>query len=758
MKRCSICSKVMPFWQKGTVCKECEDIGKKAEVEEPVSTASYEKEQDESTAEVAEKEVATKNANDEQVNNDESFVTEKMNSEKRLDEPEMAKFLKELPYKEGEKKEAIIETESNVCVMGIPCSWKTESIFYRVKYLVNVKKVNPNNILCLSSVDIFENGYAYGQCMPFDDLKVKIVLDNANLIGISENTTIINENERAEWIKIANSDAIGWSIKDKSIVSECKRVLAKSGDYLDVLTGKIPFSYSVLQNSNREAYKNVMEKLTSSAIVMDEYIRKQREMRALDFDDLNIISNMLFSDFADEVKFDYQYIVVDDIQNIKQDQCDLLAAILKRPVNLYVTADFDQNITSMQKLNIDLFNKLTKTYHCKVFNFSTAEPNAISRFYGYPNHFVSDAHNKAILKPERDSWKGQAEEIHARTLRNLTIQICDLIDEVAEPIVYGDNDVEEHSIAIVYQDDRVADAIKKELSDINHGTLFEDIDGAKHGGHHYSDLSASDNILDRKIVKCFLAAVGMVYRDNPYDYSTYFKLIKHDDCRKLFIADSYRADATERYVANITKKAKQNHRNISEELKAQDGFHFKFEDVISNVDVLKEKAKIDAFGSILNEICQRVAIRIFGENERDYYTALSIESQFNEKTKDKYLLSSIKDAMEIDFRKTHNIPSLLNRLATYTRTPYALTGGIRFFKYPDAYGHKFTHVFLVDFHEGPCTAEEEQKREKIRKQKENMRYTAASMATDTVYFCEFDYFQGADGQKKCTLYLTKHNT
>jgi len=125
-------------------------------------------------------------------------------------------------------------------------------------------------------------------------------------------------------------------------------------------------NFVIMTEGEFEEYKQLVEKLFKlQEKVQEEYQKVKKHQNALDFSDLEHITLKILENsmVVDALKEKYDYIFVDEYQDINQVQEEIISRI-KREDNLYMIGDVKQSIyafrLSSPEIFIDKFNKFSK--------------------------------------------------------------------------------------------------------------------------------------------------------------------------------------------------------------------------------------------------------------------------------------------------------------------------------------------------------------------------------------------------------------
>lgn len=230
------------------------------------------------------------------------------------------------------QKKAVISEEENLLVVAAPGSGKTTVIINRIDYLVNHKRINPDNIIIITftksaalSMKKRYEGINHGKKIPFfgtfHALFYKILRRHLGEISIIDSSDAYKVIKRVllSYLDEINEDKIREMLNTIS--------LFKCGD-IDIEE----FKPSVDKNIFIEC--------------LQAYEEYKKERSLLDFDDLQIQCKKLFierKDILEGYRRLFKYILVDEFQDCDGLQIELLQALSKGN-SLFAVGDEDQCI------------------------------------------------------------------------------------------------------------------------------------------------------------------------------------------------------------------------------------------------------------------------------------------------------------------------------------------------------------------------------------------------------------------------------
>lgn len=265
------------------------------------------------------------------------------------------------------QRDAVMAPEGPMLVIAGAGSGKTRVLTMRIAYLLS-KGVKPYNILALT----FTNKAA-GEMKEriakivgsaardlwmgtFHSVFSRIIRAEAQTLGISPDFTIYDSEDSSKLIKsivkeLGLEDASSYKPKDiAGVISAAKN---------DII---LPHAYA--QNPDF-AYRDTAARRPKTAHIYQRYVEECRKANALDFDDLLLFTNILFSEHPDALaKYQqrFTHILVDEYQDTNMVQYAIVNRLAKGHHNLCVVGDDAQSIYSFRGARIENILNFRKDY------------------------------------------------------------------------------------------------------------------------------------------------------------------------------------------------------------------------------------------------------------------------------------------------------------------------------------------------------------------------------------------------------------
>lgn len=255
------------------------------------------------------------------------------------------------------QKRAAAHGEGSCLVLAGPGSGKTLTIVNRIKYLIEERRVRPEEILVITFTK-----YAAEEMR----LRLKALMEGRRLpvtmgtfhgiyYGILKWACrlgpehILSEEEKYRMLR--------------QIVSRQETEIFDEEEFLQGIAGGI----GVVKNNclEPEEYQARQCSPETFCSIYREYEAMRKEARKIDFDDMLVLCYDLFKKRPDLLKLwqkKFRYILVDEFQDINQVQYDVLRMLAAPEDNLFAVGDDDQSIYGFRGADVKLMFRFLKDY------------------------------------------------------------------------------------------------------------------------------------------------------------------------------------------------------------------------------------------------------------------------------------------------------------------------------------------------------------------------------------------------------------
>jgi len=260
------------------------------------------------------------------------------------------------------QRQVATTTEGPILVLAGVGSGKTHSIIYRTAYLINVKHINPANILVVT----FTNKAAHELK---ERLKNAFNISNYSLwIGTFHSVCTRILREEQEMLPFTSDFSIFDDVDQKSIFKKIYKKLE-----IDVKDFPLRRVTSIISNQKNSLIlpkdffefneENYFTETTYK--IYKEYQNFLLENNALDFDDLLMYTAILLHDnkkIRKKYSDIFKYVMIDEYQDTNYAQFKIINLIAMEHQNLCVVGDDDQAIYSWRGANISNILNFEKDY------------------------------------------------------------------------------------------------------------------------------------------------------------------------------------------------------------------------------------------------------------------------------------------------------------------------------------------------------------------------------------------------------------
>lgn len=320
----------------------------------------------------------------------------------------MSSLLESIEQLNDKQKEAVLTTEGPLLIAAGAGSGKTRVLTHRIAYLVEMKDVNPWNILAITFTNKAANEMKervqqlVGDkaeaiwVSTFHAMCARILRREAAFVGYTNNFSIVDPSEQQtlmkQVLKDLDLDSNRFSYKDMLwVIDDAKN------------KGMMPEDFAAeAEGFMGEIYTKVYRL----------YQRRLKESNAMDFNDLILLTVQLLEDHEDIRRFyqnKFQYIHVDEYQDTNESQYLLIRYLSGLLQNVCVVGDADQSIYGWRGAKME-----------NMLNFEEDYPNAkvilLEQNYRSTQRIL-DAANSVIInnvqRKDKELWtaSGQGDKV-----------------------------------------------------------------------------------------------------------------------------------------------------------------------------------------------------------------------------------------------------------------------------------------------------------------------------------------------------------
>ena len=265
------------------------------------------------------------------------------------------------------------------------------------------------------------------------------------------------------------------------------------------------------------------DKYTMYAKAYQYYMDRCKQQYYLDFDDLLLFTNRILktkSQIKEKWQKKYQFILVDEFQDIDNVQYELISHLASATSYVYVVGDPDQTIYSWRGANINIILDFDK-------KFKNAETIILNQNYRSTQNILNGAnslisYNKNRVKKDLISQNSVGDKIIHFSAGSEESESMYIVDKINSFLAKGNN---YQDIAILYRSNYLSRSIEKRLVDyhipyiIYGGIRFYERKEIKDMLAYLKMLSIKDDISVKRTINIPKRGIGDKSIDALFDYA-----------------------------------------------------------------------------------------------------------------------------------------------------------------------------------------------------------------------------------------------
>ena len=549
------------------------------------------------------------------------------------------------------QKEAVMHIDGPCLVLASAGSGKTKVLTERIVNLIN-NGVSPYNILVITftnkaaremrervynSIEEEANKIFIGT---FHSLGLKIVRENASVIGYSNNVTILDRDDVntliKRFMKELNLDTEHYPVK--SILNKIS--FAKN-------EGLSPEEFDKFAKAPLDMAACKVYKMYESAL---------KRSNSVDFDDLLILPLRIFKkdkSVLEKYQEHFKYILVDEYQDTNMVQYDMCKLLASKYRNLFVVGDMDQSIYSFRFAN-----------YMNVINFEKDNKDAkvivLDENYRSTNNILNAA-NDVIRnnkeRKEKNLWssKGNGDKIKYIRCDNEQEEASTVVRLTKELLDKGEKPSE---IAVLYRTNGQSRVFEEAF-------LKENIPFKIVGSYFF---------YNRKEIKDLISYMHLIYNNN-------------DDASLERVINVPRRGIGSKTIERLRSEASISDKSMFEVVNS--GKELGFKNLI--IDLTNESKNTDLVG-LVDVILDKTGIRKELEEKNDLESEIRLEN-----------LNEFKSiALAFQEKGIFSLEEFLENISLVSdKNEYKeVDDGINLMTLHSAKGLEFNDVFLVGMEEG----------------------------------------------------------
>ena len=326
---------------------------------------------------------------------------------------------KNIKLDEAQKNVVLDESDSLIVVAGAGTG-KTTTITAKVKYLVDIKKITPKDILIISftnkAIDELKNRinidfkidakictfhkFAYDILKEYD-ARYKINTNYENEIS----KIIKKEKESRKIIRVLKKDKV-YKKQDKYSLNSYDTLIKFTKDIIKMIK-TLDIDINALKSNNKKTIKYI----NYLKLIYDKYQMAMKKDFQCDFEDLILDTIKL-----KEIKCNYKYIIVDEYQDISLSRFNLLKRVIEfTHAKTIVVGDDFQAIFSFAGSDINLFLDFQKIMNARLIKITNTYRNS-QELIDVAGKFVMQ--DNALIKKKMNSIKHKDKPIKIYGYKN----------------------------------------------------------------------------------------------------------------------------------------------------------------------------------------------------------------------------------------------------------------------------------------------------------------------------------------------------
>ena len=595
------------------------------------------------------------------------------------------------------QKQAVLCDDQHMRVIAGAGSGKTRVLTMRIAHLIEDEDVRETRILAITFTNKAANEMKerIRKMLPdrlyepwistIHSLCVRILREDIMTMGYPRNFTIMDAEDQKSVLKEAykqlNIDASSYSY----------------GSMLDYISNNKTADISI------ERAKDLAGGFYDEAVkakVYEYYIRRQEALFALDFDDLILWTVRMFKRF-DEVLNKWQrrfeYILVDEFQDIDAVQYKLITLLTGSQNSLYVVGDPDQTIYTWRGADVNIIMNFTKDY-------PDAKTIILNENYRSTEAILNGANS--VIKNNRHRVK---KDLYTNRKSD-------------EKITHYASASDEYQAAWIAQ--KISDMHRKGKSYRDIAILYRS---------NYLSRSLEKGLLDARIPYIIYGGIRFYERQEVKDALCYLRMVAGaDDLALMRILNKPRRGIGNKTMDAIADEARKSHVSMYEVLKRNEIFSGKAKKTIEGFVNMIETWRADAAGGM-------EVFRLFEKIiEESGYRAMLEENKETERIENlKELIDDVREFAE-DYPES-SLDEYLQLVALYGDRDETLSSEyVQLMTVHAAKGLEFDTVFISDLNEGIFPNERAMNDSGSRGVEEERRlaYVAFTRARNKLFLCE----------------------
>lgn len=469
------------------------------------------------------------------------------------------------------QSKAVMSNSPYLRIIAGAGSGKTRVLISRIAHLIHDLGIHPGSVLAITftnkaanemkeRLDRMLSAYAAGvHISTIHSLCVMILRHDCTSMDLPRNFTVLDSDDQKSIIKEAYRE-IGLDKQKYSIPSMLDYIGNNKGaevtvDHAFTLAG---------------AHYGEQEK----AKVYQYYVERQKALFALDFDDLLLVTVKMFGMFPDILakwQRRFNFIHVDEFQDIDRVQYKLIKQLAGKENQVYVVGDPDQTIYTWRGADVNIIMEFEK-------DFKPSETIILNQNYRSTQHILNGA-NSLIKNNQYRVDK----DLFTELMSDEKVTHCAFISEDHEGNWIADKLTELHEKGKLYKDMAI---------------LYRS---------NYLSRSLEKAFLDHHIPYVIYGGTRFYDRAEIKDMLSYLRMLTHgDDLAFMRVINTPKRGLGTKTLDKLREDAKANKRTLYEQIKTDNSFSGKTYDAFDRFVRLVESTKLLMGQKPLIEILEKM--------------------------------------------------------------------------------------------------------------------------------------------------------
>lgn len=326
---------------------------------------------------------------------------------------------------EGAQKEAVLHHKGPMLVLAGPGSGKTFTITHRISHLIEEYKVDPSSILVIT----FTKAAAREMKERFEGLckegggRVTFGTFHAIFFRILKFAyrydagSIVREEQKISYIR--------------EIMDRCSIEVEDEAEFISSILSEISSVKGEMLNLDHYYSQNCSEEIFRQLYC--GYEERLRRAGLIDFDDMLVMCYELFTERKDILSAwqkKYQYILVDEFQDINRVQYEIVRMLAAPEDNLFIVGDDDQSIYRFRGAKPEIMLGFEKDYPKAKRVLLNVNFRSTSEIVETAGRLI--VHNKTRFPKKIIAQKGHGRPVTTRMWQNPQEETREMVRELAD--------------------------------------------------------------------------------------------------------------------------------------------------------------------------------------------------------------------------------------------------------------------------------------------------------------------------------------